>query len=142
MGKKKRKSPVKKEKQCSISVNGQVIHASDERAKALRSLSYNEYLHTEEWIKISRRMRSLFPRCSLCGASNNLHVHHLQYPKRGKETFQDLTVLCKTCHYRYHTTFDDIQNATNAVYSALAEINEIGANIGSVVDYLVKEGLA
>ena len=75
---------------------------SDERSEELDALEYSDYLETLEWKEIRHFMREVFPRCSCCSATKELHVHHNCYPKRGTERPDDLTVLCKACHEKIH----------------------------------------
>ncbi len=69
-------------------------------------LSYKDYLKTDYWqetrqLAINRENG----RCQLC---NNkavcLHVHHKTYEHLGyeEEFLSDLTVLCKSCHEKFH----------------------------------------
>jgi len=42
-------------------------------------------------------------KCGICNATSDLHVHHKTYENIGKESDEDLIVLCKSCHYKFHT---------------------------------------
>ena len=42
------------------------------------------------------------PACDTCGASEYLHVHHLNYKRLGAELMSDLQVLCRPCHELVH----------------------------------------
>jgi 5-methylcytosine-specific restriction endonuclease McrA len=74
------------------------------RLTALRSMPYRLYLRTPEW----RRTRSAAlvragSRCSLDAKHvKGLEVHHSSYERLGKELESDLTVLCRSCHERFH----------------------------------------
>lgn len=73
------------------------------RKKQLREMPYNEYLRTKEWRE--KRMRVLLRdgyRCTKCGSSEQLNVHHLTYERRGAERYADLTTLCRRCHRKEH----------------------------------------
>ncbi len=42
-------------------------------------------------------------RCQLCGASNNLHVHHMKSrSKLGDDALRNLITLCARCHEAFH----------------------------------------
>jgi hypothetical protein len=75
------------------------------RLAALRSMPYWLYLRTPEW----RRTRAAAlvragNRCSLDASHvKGLEVHHSSYERLGKELESDLTVLCRSCHARFHT---------------------------------------
>ena len=65
-------------------------------------MNYKAYLNSNKWKDI--RANKLFhnPRCYICRARKNLHVHHLHYENLGNETTHDLKVLCKSCHKKVH----------------------------------------
>ncbi len=39
-------------------------------------------------------------------AGGNLHVHHTDYTRVGREQFADLMVICMDCHVRLHRFVD------------------------------------
>jgi hypothetical protein len=76
---------------------------SDERLAALRSMPYVDYLESPEWWNV--RMCALHAagwRCEVCNTDDELVVHHRAYERRGEEVLEDLTVLCRDCHHRFH----------------------------------------
>lgn len=40
-------------------------------------------------------------RCTKCGNTENLHVHHLTYENK-YESLEDLITLCRACHIKAH----------------------------------------
>lgn len=64
---------------------------------------YHEYIVSPEWkkIRISALKESGF-QCSICKSPDNLHVHHKHYRTLGRETLEDLQVLCQDCHAIEH----------------------------------------
>lgn len=70
-------------------------------------VTYKEYLLTAAWRK---KRQEAFARCGnrcqLCGVPLYLygrwHVHHNNYKNLGCEKPEDLIVLCKDCHGRFH----------------------------------------
>ncbi len=67
---------------------------------------YPERWTTEEWEVMRNRMlaRARY-RCQLCGARGRnvqLNVHHNSYENYGEERLEDLIVLCRSCHRRFH----------------------------------------
>ncbi len=47
---------------------------------------------------------SAYPHeCSHCGSKERLHVHHKDH-NRLNEAVENLTILCKPCHHRHHST--------------------------------------
>lgn len=71
--------------------------------KHLRHLPYKAYLKTEYWaIRRKRKLEAADHKCQLCNVSGELHVHHRTYERRGSELDEDLIVLCKHCHAKFH----------------------------------------
>jgi hypothetical protein len=69
----------------------------------LQTMPYGDYLWTPEWR--ATRLRALIRaefKCSLCGSTELLQVHHLAYERRGCEQDEDLVVLCTKCHQGTH----------------------------------------
>jgi 5-methylcytosine-specific restriction endonuclease McrA len=72
-----------------------------------RMMPYEEYLQTNHW----QRMRYCAQwmadfRCQLCGALENLQVHHSTYRRLGNERPEDLIVLCRRCHSTHHHSLE------------------------------------
>lgn len=60
---------------------------------------YAEYLQSDLWAGVrTAALRRAGYRCSACGASRTLEVHHTTYDRLGGEAWGDLTVLCHSCH--------------------------------------------
>lgn len=69
----------------------------------LRIMPYKKYLQTKHWKVVAARARQRAEhRCQLCNSPDNLEVHHRTYERRGHESESDLTVLCDTCHGKFH----------------------------------------
>jgi 5-methylcytosine-specific restriction endonuclease McrA len=65
--------------------------------------SYAEYLRSNKWRDLRQQVfQRDGPSCQLCGGTSELQIHHLTYEPRGRESVDDLTVLCKKCHKRAH----------------------------------------
>lgn len=78
-------------------MNGQQPYG--DRAAALQSMRYAEYLATPEWQeKRKDALRRARYRCAVCNGTLRLEVHHRVYGYRGQEQPDDLTVLCHDCH--------------------------------------------
>lgn len=62
---------------------------------------YDAYLATPEW---AARRRLVIARDRVCqgSADPGLHVHHLHYRTVGRETGEELVLLCKRCHEAEH----------------------------------------
>ena len=40
--------------------------------------------------------------CETCGERRRLEAHHTSYEREGRETVDDLRMLCRDCHQRAH----------------------------------------
>lgn len=71
-----------------------------------RQLEYREYLKSVHWMetKAAAKRRAGY-KCQLCGNKKYLQVHHNNYNNIGHEESQDLIVLCKYCHSKYHKKY-------------------------------------
>lgn len=69
----------------------------------LRYMDYKEYIHSEHWAHF-REQALVYAnfKCSICDSSKNLSVHHKTYKNRGRETFNDVIVVCGECHAMIH----------------------------------------
>jgi len=64
---------------------------------------YQLYLQSDHWIALrNRKLLEAEYHCQVCYSDNLLEVHHRTYLRKGHEKLTDLTVLCHTCHSRFH----------------------------------------
>jgi 5-methylcytosine-specific restriction endonuclease McrA len=71
----------------------------------LKHLPYSIYLESEHWKNLRKRMlRRANYRCQVCNTGKILNVHHRTYKNIGEEDYEDLIVLCETCHTLYHNS--------------------------------------
>jgi uncharacterized phage protein (TIGR02220 family) len=86
-----------------------------------RSMPYDKYLLTDHWIKFKQKvLKNALNRCQLCGSEKfELHVHHNNYENRGRETFNDVVVLCEKCHAKFHDKLEDIQDSEKNRYKEM-----------------------
>lgn len=89
---------------------GVVASVVGQQDRAKRKAQHRAYLRSPEWK--GRRKDALVAaggRCQDCGATRDLHVHHLTYKRHGRELPRDLRVLCARCHRGRHRGdhFDD-----------------------------------
>jgi hypothetical protein len=65
--------------------------------------NYHGYMKSSRWKRVKERIYKLRGRkCELCGSEVNLHVHHLNYNRLGRERNSDLQILCSNCHATTH----------------------------------------
>jgi 5-methylcytosine-specific restriction endonuclease McrA len=70
-----------------------------------RQEAYDEYLASDYWQKVRSAMMARHGgKCQSCGATDNLQVHHKDYPKRYTElqNLHMLELLCQSCHLQSH----------------------------------------
>ena len=84
-----------------------ICDVDEESARNLQRMPYEQYLGTFYWSIVKKRARWMFDyTCGSCGAIglklSNLHVHHLNYERRGCELWTDVIIFCKQCHERTH----------------------------------------
>jgi hypothetical protein len=73
------------------------------RIQELCSMPYEEYLKTPEWReKREQALERDGHCCRVCNSGKNLDVHHRTYVRRGNESPNDLTTLCRSCHEYFH----------------------------------------
>jgi len=63
--------------------------------------SYNEYLGSQHWLDIRKKMiEKLGEECEVkgCKEKKGLQIHHLHYQTIGTESFRDLVMLCPKHH--------------------------------------------
>ena len=83
---------------------------NQKRINELCSMPYEEYLKTHEWQE--KRRQSLERdghRCRVCNSDKNLDVHHRTYIRRGNESLNDLTTLCRSCHEYFHKRISQME---------------------------------
>lgn len=79
--------------------------SSKTKKRTLKGITkeYRQYLNSPEWKKLRESFIShKGSKCEKCGSESNLQVHHLHYKNIFKEKFEDLMVLCKSCHRKEH----------------------------------------
>lgn len=59
--------------------------------------------NTKHWQTIrKKRLEHDDHRCTICGATEDLHIHHLTYDRKGNEDLTDVITLCGACHRGEH----------------------------------------
>lgn len=65
--------------------------------------TYTDYLSSRQWAKKRRKALAYYGnRCTVCGTTYRLEVHHRHYRTLFKEGWPDLDVLCRGCHENHH----------------------------------------
>lgn len=77
---------------------------------SLKSMPYKSYLKTEHWQHFRKEVIDHYDgKCAVCNSEKELNVHHRSYKNRGRETFNDVVLLCRDCHSKIH----EISGETN-----------------------------
>ena len=65
---------------------------------------YQEYLKSERWATLKKIARERAGnRCQVCNSKAALQCHHRSYDRlREDGEIDDLIVICRSCHERYH----------------------------------------
>ena len=69
----------------------------------LKRMGYSDYLNTEHWKHFRDEVFKFYGhKCQVCNGIDKLHVHHKTYENRGRETFNDVILICDLCHAKIH----------------------------------------
>jgi 5-methylcytosine-specific restriction endonuclease McrA len=62
-----------------------------------------EYLQSKEWKTFRTTIHNKYNhKCTVCGSTKRLEVHHNTYERLGAEKIGDCTLLCRTHHQQIH----------------------------------------
>lgn len=84
---------------------GQDEFPVEEVKERILHMDYQDFLKTPYWKSIAYFVKAEAGRkCSICGATKTLEVHHLTYDNHGDELhhLDDLVCVCKKCHEGFH----------------------------------------
>lgn len=107
----------KKKKKPSTNVKSKSKPIPNKPKKKKERIPYHLQLQDKRWLKRREEIFAVKGKvCSRCGATVNLHVHHLRY-LYGKMAWEykdkDLVVLCDHCHKAAHCI--DLDEEFNAI---------------------------
>lgn len=76
-------------------------HLKQEMSKYGKKRDYKaEYIKYKDKIQIRNKSKYKYAKfknqCSICGITENLELHHIQY------TRDDIVVVCRVCHCKIH----------------------------------------
>lgn len=66
-------------------------------------INYYEYIKSAKWRDFRKQILSIRKCCQKCLKTKNLNLHHRHYRTLGNETNDDIIVLCKNCHFKFHS---------------------------------------
>lgn len=99
------KNENKKDKQLLERKKERIIYNDfiDSYKKESKKLEYQEYLNSPHWKETRlKALKRAGNRCQLCSSTKDLNVHHNTYKNKGHEDLNDLVVLCRKCHAKFH----------------------------------------
>lgn len=86
------------------------------RQRMLHRVAYGCWMDSPQWKQVRRgwheewvRRYGCPPTCVLCGSKWSLaggDLHHRSYRRLGRECFEDLVPVDRTCHDRIHRVWD------------------------------------
>ena len=107
----------RRKKKPSTNVKSKSKPIPNKPKKKKERIPYHLQLQDKRWLKRREEIFAVKGKvCSRCGATVNLHVHHLRY-LYGKMAWEykdkDLVVLCDHCHKAAHCI--DLDEEFNAI---------------------------
>ena len=73
--------------------------AYDSLIEEFKFIDYTTYLRTKHWLYFKEEaLKKACFKCQACNIGDTvLSIHHNNYNNLGRETFDDVIVLCETC---------------------------------------------
>ncbi len=87
--------------------------------------SYAQYLASDHWhdFKVRYKADGRSMHCAVC-SSTPIQLHHHDYARLGSESLDDVTPLCRPCHYRTHKLLRNAGLSVLATQWAMHKIKE------------------
>lgn len=93
-------------------------------------VGYENYMKTNHWIQIRSSIINQSSKCTACGSTEKLHLHHRHYKNIGNETIADFEILCKRCHNRIHYLKREKKQFKNTSVTKMTDIVINGVKSG------------
>ena len=104
------------------------------------SISYSEYLGTDHWAIVTKENAIRWRVCALSKRHTKLPMvtHHRDDPRGGYpcmwgETFDDVILVCKDCHERFHDIWPEV-NCKGSRYAGSIVISQARNNINKICE--------
>jgi 5-methylcytosine-specific restriction endonuclease McrA len=73
------------------------------------TIDYYLYIASKDWRrKVAGVLKRRGSKCEECGSTHGIQIHHKHYRTLGKESDNDLRVLCGGCHANHHEGYKGI----------------------------------
>lgn len=96
-------------------------HGVTRDLKKVSKKEHQKFLNSSYWKNFRvKYVKAIGSRCELCFSIANLCVHHNNYWNKGKETSEDVIILCGECHDKFHKNIEHFID-----YNKLIRINDI-----------------
>lgn len=95
---------------------------------------YSDYLQTPRWRALSAKVRDEVGHCEVCGTTDHLEAHHAHYDTLGHEMPDDLVVLCRRCHRRWH----EIVRAGSGSLGSESQVADVAMDVEADLIRLVR----
>ena len=80
--------------------------AREHHLKRLHLSTYQDYVQSSHWksFRLTYINSLISPECELTFCKNiGVILHHRSYANMGNEQFEDVALVCESCHYKIHT---------------------------------------
>lgn len=112
----------------------------------LQSFDYRQYINSDYWVQRKALYFKTHPKvCTVCGATDKIHLHHINYDSVGYEGDCDLEPLCENCHRVLHSIKDQQPETKEELYDMVSRFFPLcipvhKPHIASVIHYTVFHG--
>lgn len=84
--------------------------------------------HGKYYYELLNTLKKLDKECFICGANNNLQIHHIRQVKTSNSQYSsedNIVFLCKYHHDKYHQQYSKVNQKTFALYCIRQKQKEI-----------------
>lgn len=83
---------------------------------------YNEYINSTKWEEKRKEIIDTYGgKCYICGTTDNLQGHHLNYESLGSENSDNVVCLCADCHKKIHELVDEVKGKAEDINTPKAD---------------------
>lgn len=111
----------------SIASNGETFELADVEVLKVYAVppDYDAYINSYEWFERREKYFSTHKRvCYMCGAPQDVELHHMTYERLGHEYDDDLEPLCSNCHGALHRLKGELSYISSNIEDGARQIRE------------------